>query len=282
MIEQILQAARPALAAAFTLWGGPVTWLEIVAFALSIAMVLANLRVDPVGWPLAIVSSLLYALLFVDSKLYGEASLQLFFVVVSVWGWWQWLRAIGDDGAPLRVHRLARAQAIRATLATLAAWPLAIVSSLLYFALFWNSRLYGDASLQIFFALVAAWGWWQWLRGTAADGTALSVTWLPARARWALVGVMALAWPATGLFLRRYTDTDVPWWDAFPTAGSVIGQWLLGRKHVENWAVWVAVNVVSVALFAYKGLWLTVLLYAVFIALSAQGWRSWTRLAPAR
>ena len=92
---------------------------------------------------------------------------------------------------------------------------------------------------------------------------------------------MALAWPATGLFLRYCTDTDVPWWDAFPTAGSVIGQWLLGRKHVENWAVWVGVNVVSVALFAYKGLWLTVLLYSVFIALSLQGWRAWGRLAAA-
>jgi nicotinamide mononucleotide transporter len=209
-VNALLQALQPLFAPAFSAWGSPVTWLEIVAFVLALAMVLLNIRVNPI------------------------------------------------------------------------AWPLAIVSSLLYFALFWNSRLYGDASLQIFFALVAAWGWWQWLRGTAADGTALSVTWLPARARWALVGVMALAWPATGLFLRRYTDTDVPWWDAFPTAGSVIGQWLLGRKHVENWAVWVAVNVVSVALFAYKGLWLTVLLYAVFIALSAQGWRSWTRLAPAR
>jgi nicotinamide mononucleotide transporter len=209
-VNALLQALQPLFAPAFSAWGSPVTWLEIVAFVLALAMVLLNIRVNSI------------------------------------------------------------------------AWPLAIVSSLLYFALFWNSRLYGDASLQIFFALVAAWGWWQWLRGTAADGTALRVTWLPARARWALVGVMALAWPATGLFLRRYTDTDVPWWDAFPTAGSVIGQWLLGRKHVENWAVWVAVNVVSVALFAYKGLWLTVLLYAVFIALSAQGWRSWTRLAPAR
>ena len=75
------------------------------------------------------------------------------------------------------------------------------------------------------------------------------------------------------------TDTDEPWWDAFPTAASVIGQWLLGRKYVENWPAWVIVNVVSVALFAYKGLWLTVLLYVVFIAMSFAGWRAWQRLA---
>jgi nicotinamide mononucleotide transporter len=209
-MSALLQALQPLFAAAFTAFGSPVTWLELVAFVLALAMVLLNIRVNPLGWPLA------------------------------------------------------------------------IVSSLLYFALFWNSRLYGDAGLQIFFAIVAAWGWWQWLRGTATDGTALRVTWLPARGRWAVVAALALAWPATGLFLRSYTDTDVPWWDAFPTAASVIGQWLLGRKHVENWAVWLVVNAVSVALFAYKGLWLTVLLYLVFIALSVQGWRAWKRLVAVR
>jgi nicotinamide mononucleotide transporter len=206
-MSALLQALQPLFAAAFTAFGSPVSWLELVAFVLALAMVLLNIRVNPLGWPLA------------------------------------------------------------------------ISSSLLYFALFWNSRLYGDASLQIFFAIVALWGWWQWLRGTTADGSALRVTWLPAHRRWALVAALALAWPATGVFLRTYTDTDVPWWDAFPTAASVIGQWLLGRKHVENWAVWIVVNAVSVALFAYKGLWLTVLLYLVFIGLSVQGWRAWARLA---
>jgi len=77
----------------------------------------------------------------------------------------------------------------------------------------------------------------------------------------------------------------VPWWDAFPTAVSVVGQWLLGRKYVENWPVWIAVDVVGAALFAYKGLWLTTLLYVVFVAMAAVGWRSWalraTRSEPA-
>jgi nicotinamide mononucleotide transporter len=158
-------------------------------------------------------------------------------------------------------------------------WPLAIVSSLMYFALFWNSKLYGDASLQIFFVLVAGWGWWQWLRGTQADGSTLKVRTLSLRGRWFVLGVLALAWPALGVFLKTYTDTDVPWWDAFPAAASLIGQWLLGRKYVENWPAWIVVNVVSVALFAYKGLWLTVLLYLVFIAMSFVGWKAWQRLA---
>lgn len=204
-----MQAAQPLFATAFEALGAPVSRAECIAFVLALAMVLLNIRVNP--W----------------------------------------------------------------------AWPLAIASSLLYGALFWNSRLYGEASLQGFFAVVALWGWWQWLRGTTESGATLRVRRLPARARWVLAAALALAWPATGAFLRRWTDTDVPWWDAFPTAASVIGQFLLGRKFVENWIVWLVVNVVSIGLFAYKGLWLTVLLYAIFAALSVQGWLVWQRLARA-
>jgi nicotinamide mononucleotide transporter len=157
------------------------------------------------------------------------------------------------------------------------AWPLAIVSSLLYVALFWNSRLYGDASLQIFFALIALWGWWQWLRGTGADGRALRVRRLRPQGLLIATVVTLLAWPALGLFLAHQTDSPVPYFDAFPTVASLTGQWLLGRKYQENWAVWIIVNIVSVALFAFKGYWLTVVLYAVFIPLSVIGWRAWAK-----
>jgi nicotinamide mononucleotide transporter len=105
---------------------------------------------------------------------------------------------------------------------------------------------------------------------------------LGTRGRVVALLVLAFAWPATGLFLARFTDTDVPWWDAFPTAASVLGQWLLGRKYVENWPLWIAVDVVAIGLFAYKSLWLTVALYAIFVAMSLVGWRAWLRLAAAR
>lgn len=197
------EAAGPLFATAFVLWGSPIAWLEVLAFWLAVAMVLANMRVHPVAWPLAIVSSLLYALLFADARLYGEASLQFVFVAVAVWGWRQWLRGRGADGSPLVVHRLDRRGRLVALGATLAAWPL-----------------------------------------------------------------LALA-------LARFTDSDVPWLDALPSAASVTGQLLLARKLIETWPVWLLVNVVSVGLFALKGLWLTVLLYAVFALLSLAGWRAW-------
>jgi nicotinamide mononucleotide transporter len=209
VLDALLQAARPALAPAFTLWGSPVTGLEIVAFAVALLMVWANLRVNPVGWPLAILSSAMYALLFADSKLYGEAALQLVFIVLAFWGWWQWLRGHSGSGLKLQVRHL-------------------------------GSR-----------------------------GLAMAVAFT------------LLLWPALALLLDHATDSDVPWFDALPTAGSITGQILLGRKLVENWPVWLAVNLVSVALFATKGLWLTVLLYALFAVLSVVGWRAWQRLGQA-
>ena len=194
---------EPLFTPAFTLWGSPTTWLEIAAVVIALAMVGCNIR-------------------------------------MIHWG-----------------------------------WPLAVISSLMYFALFWRSKLYGDASLQIFFAVIAFWGWFQWLRGARPDGSPLQVARLSRHGLVLTVAACAVLWPAVGLFLKTWTDTDVPWWDAFPTAVSLVGQYLLARKYVENWLAWIAVNAVSVGLFAYKGLWLTLGLYVVFIALSVAGWRAW-------
>ncbi len=198
-----------ATATAFTAWGSPVSGLEVVAFVAALVMVGANLRVHPVAWPLAIFSSAAYAVLFAQSKLYGEAALQLMFIALALWGWWQWLRGTSADGSNLRVHRLSKRQ------------------------------------------------------------------------RWQALAATLLAWPLLGLLLARATDSDVPYLDALPTVASVTGQILLGRKLVENWPTWVAVNVISVALFAYKALWLTALLYGLFALLALWGWRLWQRLAQA-
>jgi nicotinamide mononucleotide transporter len=98
---------------------------------------------------------------------------------------------------------------------------------------------------------------------------------LTARGWWLVATSSALLWPALALLLQHFTDSDVAWWDALPTALSLVGQVLLGRKYIENWGVWLVVNGVSVALFAHKALWLTCLLYAVFAVLSLWGWRAW-------
>jgi len=156
-------------------------------------------------------------------------------------------------------------------------WPLAIASSILYFFVFRDSRLYAEASLQLVFAVLAFWGWWQWLRRGDDQAPAVHIQRLGRRGWWASALALALLWPALAWALMHYTDSDVPWWDALPTALSLIGQALMGRKLIENWLVWLVVNVISVGLFVYKGLWLTCVLYLIFIAMSALGWREWQK-----
>jgi nicotinamide mononucleotide transporter len=156
-------------------------------------------------------------------------------------------------------------------------WPLAFLSSALYFLVFWGSKLYGDASLQIFFAMTALWGWVQWLRGVRLSCEAVRVQRLGHANTIKIIAACIVLFGATGLFLKNFTNTDVPWWDAFPTALSLVATVLLARKYIENWLLWIAVNLVSIALFAYKGLWLTVVLYAVFAAMAVAGWLAWRR-----
>ncbi|WPB58176.1 nicotinamide riboside transporter PnuC [Xylophilus sp. GOD-11R] len=196
-------------ATAFTVWGVPTSWAEAVAVVLALAMVGMNIR-----------------------ELH--------------WG-----------------------------------WPLAILSSILYFFIFQRSQLYGDAALQVFFIFLAGWGWAKWLRGRREDGSPLVVGMLTRRGRLTALLAWATLWPALGLFLLHFTDTDVPWWDAFPTAGSLVGQYLLARKYTENWPAWLTVNIAGACLYAYKGLWITALLYAVFAILSVTGWRAWQARAVA-
>ncbi len=161
-------------------------------------------------------------------------------------------------------------------------WPLAFASSLLYVLVFADAKLYAEATLQIFFAATALWGWWQWLRGKSADGKALQIQHLNAKVTINLIAISLFLITAIGLFLINLTNSDVPWWDALPTALSLVATWLLGHKYLENWPLWIIVNLISIVLFAYKGLWLTVGLYAVFAIMAAVGWRAWARAMKAQ
>jgi len=168
-----------------------------------------------------------------------------------------------------------RNRAVSAEVADLKEGLEMVASSLLYGWLFADSRLYGEAALQGFFAAISLWGWRQWLRGgSAVDGVPRISRIGPHRLAFALGG-WAIGALALGLALDRFTDSDVPWLDAVPTAGSVLGQWMLARKHLENWAIWIAVNLLSVALFAWKELWLTALLYLLLAALAMAGLTGW-------
>jgi nicotinamide mononucleotide transporter len=154
-------------------------------------------------------------------------------------------------------------------------WPLAIVSSLLYGVFFAHHGLFGDASVQVYFAVLSLWAWWQWLFGKRDSGLLIRPAFASPAVRIGSVLAWLALWPAMAWVLMHYTPSEWPWFDAALTAGSVIGQILLGRKLMENWLIWMAVNIGSVILFGIKGLWLTCGLYGVFLVLAVLGWKRW-------
>jgi nicotinamide mononucleotide transporter len=158
------------------------------------------------------------------------------------------------------------------------AWPVAIVGCVLYGWLFAAHRIYAEAVLQGVFVVSSLWGWWQWRhgrRGSQPAGVRLTIARLSARQALAVVLAWGVLWLLIGAVLSRYTDSDVAWLDALPAAGSLIGQVLLARKILENWWVWIAVNLASIVLFAHKQLWLSALLYAIFLGMAALGLARW-------
>lgn len=158
------------------------------------------------------------------------------------------------------------------------AWLFSILSSATYGVVFFGARLYGDTALQVVFIVVSVWGWYQWLYGGARH-EGLVVTRLGSPQRWYALGAWLLGFGLIALFLRTWTNTDVPHIDGFLTAGSLVGQLLLSRKKVENWHAWIVVDVLYVGLYVYKGLMLTAILYAVFVVLAWIGLRTWSRIA---
>jgi nicotinamide mononucleotide transporter len=159
-------------------------------------------------------------------------------------------------------------------------WPLNFLSSMLYVLVFSGVKLFGEAALQVFFAATALWGWTQWLRhqqGFSGQSMALRPRRLDKSIATYFLAITLMLTAALGIFLSQFTASDVPWWDAVPTALSLAATWLLAKKYIENWPLWIVVNLISMALFAFKGLWLTVGLYGVFAVLAAVGWRAWQR-----
>jgi nicotinamide mononucleotide transporter len=153
-------------------------------------------------------------------------------------------------------------------------WPLGIASNIIYFMVFWQSRLYADACLQMFFLSVSIYGWWKWKFGGTDHGT-LHVQRTPRRLGLLLAGITITSGFIIYSVLRRFSDSDVPWGDSTTTALSLTAQYMIGRKFLENWILWITANVLYIGLYCYKRLFLTALLYAVFNVMCVMGYRSW-------
>ena len=155
-------------------------------------------------------------------------------------------------------------------------WPTAIVNVLLYFLVFRDAKLYADMGLQLVYFVLSIYGWYEWLHG-GANRTALTVSALRLRTGLILAAIAVAFAVALGTLLARTTDAALPYLDAATASTSLAAQWMMTRKILQNWAVWMAVDVVYVGMYLFKGLALTAVLYAIFFVLAAMGHVQWKR-----
>jgi nicotinamide mononucleotide transporter len=159
-------------------------------------------------------------------------------------------------------------------------YPFGLAMVALYFFVFYGARLYSDALLQIFFVVVQVYGWVNWVKAKG-DAGEVPVGRLSARERifW-LAGTMAasLAW---GLGMARFTNAAAPITDAFIAGFSISAQILMARRRIENWVLWILVDLVAVGLYFSRHLYPTTALYVLFTLLSIAGLIGWRRALPA-
>ncbi len=159
-------------------------------------------------------------------------------------------------------------------------WPAALASAAIYLVLMFQSRLYMQSVLQVFYMAMAVYGWWHWRHG--GDGGELPVR------RWRLadhampLALIALPGLGVGWVLAQYSDAAFPYLDALAACGAVVTTWMVARKVLQNWHYWFVIDAVSAWLYARQGLWLTAVLFVVYLFLVVVGYREWRRSMTAR
>jgi nicotinamide mononucleotide transporter len=155
-------------------------------------------------------------------------------------------------------------------------WPIGLLYSAVSIVVFYEARLYSDLCLHVFYVAMNAYGWYYWgFAKRPADSPVLPVTRIPTRIAAALAIVVACATAGVGWSFASYTNAAVPYWDSATTTMSFAAMWMTARKHIENWIVWLVVDVVSTGIYLYKGLQMYALLYCVYIGMAFAGWWAW-------
>lgn len=155
-------------------------------------------------------------------------------------------------------------------------WPTAIVNVSLFSVLFFRSGLYSDTGLQVVYLVLSIYGWYQWLYGGAGH-TKLKVTRTPKRT-WIVLAALGVAtWFLLSTITARLPGTSLPRLDSATTTISLIAQWMMTRKYLENWLLWVGVDVVYIGMFIYKDLHLTAINYAVYLGIAGFAYFAWRK-----
>ncbi len=162
-----------------------------------------------------------------------------------------------------------------------ALWIVGFLTSLAYVYVFFKSKFYADMSLQVYYLLVSVYGFVYWIRGNRQalenknDKLPIQTTGL--KLKLTLFIVFLILFVIMGFILDKYTDSPVPWWDSFTTSASIVATWMLARKYLEQWLIWVVVDFVSMVLYIVKGLYPTSVLFLFYTILAVVGYFQWLR-----
>ena len=157
-------------------------------------------------------------------------------------------------------------------------WPVGLITSALYIYVFFITKFYADMGLQVYYLVVSIYGWYFWMFGGKSkkpDDLKISRVNLPLSIY--LILATFVLFGGIAYLLVHFTDSEIPYWDAFTTAGSFIATWMLARKIIEHWLIWIIVDAVSLGLYIYKGLYATVILFAVYTILAIAGYIEWKK-----
>jgi nicotinamide mononucleotide transporter len=160
-------------------------------------------------------------------------------------------------------------------------WPVGIANNIFFLILFWHAKLYADAILQIVYIVISIFGWWNWVRGGTGH-TELPVSRTSARAAIVLAALTAAGTAILTICLRRFTDSAAPLGDGVTTALSLTAQYMLSRKLLENWWVWMTADVIHIGLYCFKSLYLTGVVYLLFFGMCIAGYTGWKKSLAAR
>lgn len=155
-------------------------------------------------------------------------------------------------------------------------WPMGMVSTLMLVYVCYDARLYADVGLNIFYFVTSAYGWYAWLYGNPESSRTELVISKTSPLQWLGLTLFSVAFTfALGYFLTHYTNADLSYTDSATTGVSLAAYWMMARKKLENWLIWLLVDSVYVGIYLYKELYLLAGLYFVFLILATDGFIKW-------
>lgn len=155
-------------------------------------------------------------------------------------------------------------------------WPIGLLTSALYVWVFFQSKLYADMGLQLYYVSISIYGWYEWLRGDSkTHANPIQISRISVKLCAVLIVVSIVLFAVIWHILKTYTDSPVPVADSLATSLSIVATWMLARKILEHWLVWIFVDAFSIGLFWYKDLMPTVVLFGVYTTMAYIGYREW-------